>query len=158
MTLPPFQALLDEHASDVHRFLVRAVGPGDAMDCFQETFLSALRAYPRLRDTSNLRGWLFTIAHRKTVDHYRSRGRRPLPVESVPEAPAATSDDVRDGEELWSAVRDLPPKQRSAVVYRHVVGLPYAEIGRIVGCSEDAARQNVRQALARLRTKGEMLR
>src|SRR5262245_39858561 len=85
MTLPPFQRLLDEHRADVYLFLVAAVGRQAADDCFQETFLSALRAYPHLREASNLRGWLFTIATRKALDHWRAEGRRPVPVERVPE-------------------------------------------------------------------------
>ena len=83
--LPPFQALLDEHRDDVYRFLVASLGRDEADDCFQETFISALRAYPRLRDASNLRSWLFTIAHRKAIDAHRARGRRAVPVEEVPE-------------------------------------------------------------------------
>src|SRR6188508_2100024 len=113
--LPPFQALLDEHRDDVYRFLVASLGRDEADDCFQETFIAALRGYPRLRDASNLRSWLFTIAHRKAIDAHRARTRRAVPVEEVPEraAPAATP---LDGEpELWRAVRALPPKQRAAV-------------------------------------------
>src|SRR5918999_5257088 len=83
--LPPFQALLDEHRDDVYRFLVASLGREEADDCFQETFISAMRAYPRLRDASNLRSWLFTIAHRKAIDAHRARARRALPVEDVPE-------------------------------------------------------------------------
>ena len=78
--LPPFQTLLDEHAAIVMATLRGAVGRNDAEDCFQETFLAALRAYPKLRDAGNLRGWLLTIAHRKAIDHHRANGRRPLPV------------------------------------------------------------------------------
>ena len=48
-------------------------------------------------------------------------------------------------------MRELPAKQRAAVLHRYVNDLPYAEIGRIVGCSEAAARQNVRAGLATLR-------
>jgi RNA polymerase sigma factor (sigma-70 family) len=146
---PPFQALLDEHRNDVYRFLVAAVGPIEADDCFQETFLSALRAYPRLRDHSNLRAWLLTIAHRKAIDTHRSRRRRAVPVESVPERP---TPGPADGEPaLWEAVRSLPQKQRAAILCRYVSDLPYAEIGNVVGCSEEAARQNVRAGLANLR-------
>ena len=76
MALPPFQALIDQHRDDIYRFLRASVGPNDADDCFQETFISALRAYPRLRGDSNLRGWLFTIAHRQALDPHRARGRR----------------------------------------------------------------------------------
>jgi RNA polymerase sigma factor (sigma-70 family) len=150
MGIPPFQALLDEHREVVYRFLVAAVGPHEADDCFQETFISALRAYPRLRDASNLRSWVLTIAHRKAIDAHRGRRRRAIPVESVPERPAAA--EPLDGEPaLWEAVRTLPPKQRAAILHRFVNDLPYTEIGRIVGCSEAAARQNVRAGLTSLR-------
>ncbi|MBA3747778.1 MAG: RNA polymerase sigma factor, partial [Solirubrobacterales bacterium] len=78
--LPPFQRFLDAHRDDVLRFLVAAVGRHDADDAFQETFLSALRAYDRLRPDSNLRAWVLTIAHRKALDAHRARRRRPVPV------------------------------------------------------------------------------
>ena len=100
-SLPPFQALLDEHAADVMAVLRGAVGRADADDCFQETFIAALRAYPKLGDASNLRGWLLTIAHRKAVDHHRANGRRPVPVAEVAEV--AVSDPEPDGE-IWALV------------------------------------------------------
>ncbi|MGI8585098.1 MAG: RNA polymerase sigma factor, partial [Thermoleophilaceae bacterium] len=78
---PPFQAFLDEHRSAVLAFLLATVGPVEADDCFQETFLAALRAYPDLRDGRNLRGWVMTIAHRKAIDAVRARARRPVPSE-----------------------------------------------------------------------------
>jgi len=147
--IPPFQAVLDAHRDDVYRFLVAAVGPGEADDCFQETFIAALRAYPRLGHASNLRSWMLTIAQRKAIDAHRARKRRPLPVEELPEQPASPAPDGEP--ELWAAVRRLPGKQRAAILHRYVNDLPYAEIGRIVGCSEAAARQNVRAGLASLR-------
>src|SRR3954452_10610212 len=109
--LPPFQRFLDDHRDAVWRFLAASVGPHEADDCFQETFISALRAYPRLRPDSNLKGWVLTIAHRKALDHHRATRRRPLPVEEVPEQPVANGSPLLDGQpELWHAVRDLPPK------------------------------------------------
>jgi RNA polymerase sigma factor (sigma-70 family) len=152
VTLPPFQTLLDEHAADVHRFLVASVGPHDGADCFQETVISALRAYPDLRHADNLRGWLFTIAHRKVVDHARRVGRTAVPVADPPEVVEHTDDLRLDGDAaLLAAVRQLPPKQRTAVVQRYLLDRPYAEVAAVVGCSEDAARQNVRAGLQRLR-------
>jgi RNA polymerase sigma factor (sigma-70 family) len=152
VTLPPFQTLLDEHAADLHRFLVASVGPHDGADCFQETVISALRAYPDLRHADNLRGWLFTIAHRKVVDHARRVGRHAVPVAEPPEIVVAAADPAPDGDAtLIAAVRQLPPKQRTAVVQRYLLDRPYAEVATVVGCSEDAARQNVRAGLQRLR-------
>jgi RNA polymerase sigma factor (sigma-70 family) len=147
--LPPFQRLIDHHGRDVYRFLAARVGPIEADDCWQETMLAALRAYPGLRETSNLRGWLLRIAERKALDSHRSRARRPVPVEAVPErvAPAPAEADP----DLWRAVRRLPDKQRSAVTLRFAADLDYAAIGTLIDCSEEAARQNVRAGLRSVR-------
>jgi RNA polymerase sigma factor (sigma-70 family) len=152
--LPPFQALLDAHGRDVHRFLVASVGTVDADDCFQETWLAALRAYPRLRDSSNLRGWLLTIAHRKVIDHARARQRRAVPVAELPESvagPAPTAAaGIGDGD-LWAAVAELPDKQRTALALRFIADSAYAEIATVMDTSEVAARRNVHEGLKRLR-------
>src|SRR4051794_36910897 len=83
--IPPFQALIDTHRTAVYRFCRAAVGPEDAADVFQETFLAALRAYPRLRDGEHLDRWLLRIASRKAIDHHRGRGRRAIPSDDLPE-------------------------------------------------------------------------
>jgi RNA polymerase sigma factor (sigma-70 family) len=149
--LPPFQQLLDAHGRDVHRFLVASVGPVDADDCYQETWVAALRAYPRLRDASNLRSWILTVAHRKAIDSVRARGRRAVPVADVPERGtlAARPPD----QELWAHVRRLPPKQRRALALRYVADAGYEEISAVMQTSEEAARRNVHEALKRLRTE-----
>jgi RNA polymerase sigma factor (sigma-70 family) len=148
--LPPFESLVDAHAAELHRFLVASVGPTEADDCLQETFMAALRAYPRLRFTDNLRAWLYTIAQRKATDTVRRLARRPTRgLDGVEPAGPAMTDPADDG--LWRNVRALPPKQRTAIVARFVLDLPYAEIGHRMGTSDDAARHNVHAALARLR-------
>lgn len=151
VALPPFQTLLDAHARDVHRFLIASVGRHDADDCYQETWLAALRAYPRLRNTDNLRSWLLTIAHRKAIDHARSARRAPVPVDEVPERPIARLDQS-DGS-VWTRVRELPPKQRTALALRYVADAPYADISSVMGTSEEAARRNVHEGLKRLRSE-----
>jgi RNA polymerase sigma factor (sigma-70 family) len=151
VTPPPFQWFLDEHRDDVFRFLVASVGRQEADDCFQETFLSAMRAYPRLRRNSNMRAWVLTIAHRKALDSHRARGRRPLPVADPPDRPAVNGDPGPDAE-LWSEVRKLPHKQRAAVALRYAGDLSHDEIGRVLGCSEEAARRNVHEGLKKLRS------
>lgn len=151
MKLPPFQALLEEHRTDVYRFLVATAGPAEADDAFQETWIAALRAYPGLRRADNLRAWLFRIAQNKTIDAHRARGRRAVPVAAVPERPAFDSA-LPDGQpELWARVRELPDKQRTAVFCRAVLGMPYAELALLLESSEDAARRNVHEGLKRLR-------
>lgn len=152
MSVPPFATFLEDHRAEVYRFLVAAVGRQEADDCFQETFLAALRAYPRLRDASNLRGWVLTIATRKAMDHWRASKRRPLPVEELPERPAPARDDGDPA--LWRAVGALPPAQRAALIHRYVLDLPYAEVAATLGCSEAAARASAYEGRRTLRAAG----
>lgn len=158
--IPPFQTLIDQHAEAVLGFLVASVGPVDADDCFQETFVAALRGYPKLSDASNLRGWLLRIAQRKALDLHRRRARQPIAVGAGDEVggDAASTGGLGGGiasmngmPEVWRAVGELPPKQRLAVAHRYVCGLSYREVAELIGCSEDAARQNVRAGLRRMR-------
>jgi RNA polymerase sigma factor (sigma-70 family) len=148
--LPPFQTVLDEHSAAVMAILRGAVGREGAEDCFQETFLAALRAYPKLEEGRNLRGWLLTIAHRKAIDHHRANGRKPVPVADPAELAAAeAAPEPDDG--LWRAVGALPPKQRAAVALRYGSDLPHSEIAAALGCSPEAARRNLHEGLKRLR-------
>lgn len=146
---PTFQKFMDENAPAVHRFLSASVPAHEIDDCFQETFISALRAYPKLRDGSNLRAWVLKIAARKAIDGHRSRTKVAIPSDGVPDV-AAPEVPERDPE-LWAAVHSLPAKQRAAVVLRYVNGLRYREIAEVLGCSEAAARQSSKAGLDRLK-------
>lgn len=145
--MEPFQTFFAEHRDAVWRFLVATVGRQDADDCFQETWVAALRAW-RPANEANLKGWLFTIAHRKALDEHRARARRPLAVDP-PERGGLPAADPEPA--LWDDVRRLPAKQRAAVVHRFVADLGYAEIGTVMGTSAEAARRNVHEGVKRLR-------
>lgn len=145
--LPPFQVLLDSYKDDVHRFLTALAGPADADDCFQETFLAALRAYPSLTNGRNLKSWLLTIAHRKVVDRART-ARRTAPLDDAPERAEEPPDP---DPALWSEVAALPEKQRAAVVLRFVNDMAYRDIGTVLDCSEEAARRSTHEGVKRLR-------
>lgn len=149
MTLPPFQAFFDRHRDEVMRFLAAMVGPNAAEDCFQETFLAALRGYPRVRSADGLRPWVFAIARSKAMDHHRSDGRRPRPVADP--HPGAAPEAAAPEPELWDAIGELPPKQRAAVVLRYVVDLPHRDVARALDCSEEAARRSTHEGLKKLR-------
>ena len=152
MKLPPFQALLDEHRADLYRFCVATAGWGEADDCFQETWIAALRAYPKLRNTRNLRAWLYRIAQNKAIDLQRARGRRPVPVEAVEVGQAEPAPPEFDGQSSpWAALRGLPPKQRTAAFCRTVLGMPYDELAELLESTEEAARRNVSEGLKKLR-------
>jgi RNA polymerase sigma factor (sigma-70 family) len=148
MVLPPFQTLLDHYGHDVHRFLIANVGATDADDCYQETWIAALRGYQKLQHSTNLRGWLLTIAARKAIDLHRSRGRAPM---AMAEPPAASIVAREDADDLWGAVGALPSKQRAAVVLRFLLDAEYSAVAATMGTSEAAARRNVHEGLKRLR-------
>jgi RNA polymerase sigma factor (sigma-70 family) len=147
--LPPFQRFLDGQRDDVLRFLIAALGRHDADDAFQETFLSALRAYPRLTANSNLRAWVFTIAHRKAMDVHRARKRNPVPVAEVRES-AAEPPPAPPGDH-WERVRTLPDRQREVLTLRYAADLTHAEIAAALDCSEEAARRAAADGLKTLR-------
>lgn len=142
---------MEQHRGTVYRFLTVAVGSDGADDCFQDTFLAALRAYPRLTDDSRLDRWILRIASRKAIDHHRAAGRRAVPTGDVPERPVATGGRPELDGDLAAAVASLPPKQRLAVVHRHVLDRSYADVAELMGTSEEAARANVHQGVKRLR-------
>jgi RNA polymerase sigma factor (sigma-70 family) len=148
----PFEEIVAAHGSVVMRVCRALLGPTDAEDAWAETFLSALRSYPTLRPDSNVRGWLVTIAHRKAIDQIRASARTPRPTDRLPEAVATEGNPGSAPDtELWAALAALPPKQRAAVVYHHVAGLPYAEVGDLLETSEAAARRSAADGIARLR-------
>jgi RNA polymerase sigma factor (sigma-70 family) len=152
VSIPPFQVFLDQNRNRVYRFCVVAVGPSDADDCFQETFLAALRAYPDLTDGEMLERWIMRIASRKAIDHHRRRARAPIPTSEMPDLGSAGGlNAVESDGLLWAAVRTLPAKQRVAVVQRHVLDRGYGEIAEIMGTSEEAARANVHEGMKKLR-------
>lgn len=145
----PFEQVVAEHGATVLRVCRALLGPAEADDAWAETFLAALVAYPQLPPGSNVQAWLVTIASRKAVDQHRQRQRRPLPVAELPEqsiGPPAPADD-----DLWQALDSLPATQRAAVAYHHVGGLPYAEVARLLGNSEAAARRAAADGIKRLR-------
>jgi RNA polymerase sigma factor (sigma-70 family) len=149
---PPFQHFLEQHGRAVLGFLRAMVGPHDAEDAFQETFVAALRAYDRM-DGRHPRAWVMTIARRKAIDLHRARRRRPEPRDELPEAvaPQQTGGIGDLDGEVWTAVAGLGEGQRAAIALRFAADLAYREIGEALGCSEEAARRRVADGLRELR-------
>jgi RNA polymerase sigma factor (sigma-70 family) len=146
----PFEAIVAAYGGTVLRVCRAVLGPADADDAWSETFLSAMKAYPDLPADANVEAWLVTIAHRKAIDVTRAAARRAVPVADPPEqATEATSEDGTDT--LAQAVARLPARQKQAVAYHYLAGLPYAEIAAILGGSTDAARRAAADGIASLR-------
>jgi RNA polymerase sigma factor (sigma-70 family) len=147
---PPFEAVVAAHGATVHRVCRAVLGPADADDAWSETFVAALAAYPRLPDDANVEAWLVTIAHRKAIDLTRAAARRALPVAHLPERPSGQRADGRDLD-LDAALAALPRKQREAVAYHYLAGLPYQEVAVVVGGTTEAARRAAADGIATLR-------
>jgi RNA polymerase sigma factor (sigma-70 family) len=144
--IPPFETFYEEHRTEVLRFLGRRLGRDRAEDAFQDTFLRALRAYPRLEHGKYLRAWVLTIASRIVLDDVRKQ----KPAGELPEL--ATEENWRPAfEELAPLTEGLPPKERAAVVLRYGYDLGYDEIGAALGSTEAAARQAASAGVRRLR-------
>ena len=153
--LRPFEEIITEHGPTVLRVCRALLGYHEAEDAWAETFLAALRAYPDLDPGANIEAWLVTIAKRKAVDQHRAAGRHPRPVADVPDDPGRDGLAIEDVDELWSALESLSARQREAVAYHHLAGLPYAEVASILGGTEAAVRRAAADGLKKLRARYE---
>jgi RNA polymerase sigma factor (sigma-70 family) len=147
----PFEEVVAEHGPTVLRVCRAVVGPVDAEDAWSDTFLSALRAYPDLPSDANVEAWLVTIAHRRALDVGRARSRGPTPTDSLPDRPSPHADPAGRDPDLWAALGKLPTKQRQAVAYHHIAGLPFTDIAELLDNSPDAARRASADGIKTLR-------
>jgi RNA polymerase sigma factor (sigma-70 family) len=147
---PPFEKVVAQHGPTVLRVVRAVVGHADADDAWSDTFLAAMKAYPELPADANLEAWLVTIAHRKAIDIHRAASRRAIPVADTPDTPSR--DHAEECHlDLTDAVAALPTKQRQAVAYHYLAGLPYAEIAALLDTSAAAARRAAADGIAALR-------
>jgi RNA polymerase sigma factor (sigma-70 family) len=150
-TKQPFEAVVANYGPMVLRVCRAVLGPVAADDAWSETFLSALRAYPRLPPGSNLEAWLVTIAHRKAIDQVRASSRRATPTDRLPERPSSHGVPGGWESDLWQALQTLTLRQRQAVAYHYLAGLPYAEVAELLGGTPEAARRAAADGIAALR-------
>ena len=151
MSKPPFEQIVTDHGPMVLRVVRAVLGPHDAEDAWSETFLAALRAYPELPGDANVEAWLVTVAHRKAIDVTRGNSRRATPVGELPERVSRTGRPEDWDPDLWRALKELPERQRQAVAYHYLAGLPYKDIAAVTGGSTDAARRAAADGMKTLR-------
>lgn len=147
---PPFETVVAAHGSTVLRVCRAVLGPVDADDAWSEAFLAAMKAYPDLPADANVEAWLVTIAHRKAIDVTRAAARRPIPTTDLPAPPTVAATDELDPD-LADALLRLPAKQKQAVAYHYLVGLPYSDVAEILGGTVHAARRAAADGIASLR-------
>jgi len=147
---PPFEKVVAQHGATVLRVVRAVLGHADADDAWSDTFLSAMKAYPELPADANLEAWLVRIAHRKAIDITRATARRAIPIADTPDTPSPGHAEEADTD-LTEAVAALPTKQRQAVAYHYLAGLPYAEIATLLDTTASAARRAAADGIAALR-------
>jgi RNA polymerase sigma factor (sigma-70 family) len=147
VAIPPFERFYEEHRAEVLRLLRRKLGADRAEDAFQETFLRALRAYPRLDRGEHLRAWILTIAQNVAVDTLR----RARPTAELLDHGANDAEPAYA--ELAELTDGLGPKERAAVVLRYGYDLSYDQIASALRSSPDAARQAASTGVRRIRRR-----
>jgi RNA polymerase sigma factor (sigma-70 family) len=153
----PFETVVRTHGAVVLRVCRSMLAAHDADDAWSETFLAAMDAYPRLAADANVEAWLVTIARRKCIDLLRAQGRRPVPVERLPEEPGTLGLpelELESREQLDRVVRvlsALPQRQQQAVTYHYLGGLKYQEVADIIGGTTEAARRAAADGIRSLR-------
>ena len=166
MEVKPFEAIVREHGPAVLRVCRAVLGPQDAEDAWSETFLAALRAYPDLAPGANVQAWLVRIAKNKAIDLHRAAARTPVPVAELPELAGSPGRFGRESgatgspgfpartdeyDPLWTALKTLPQRQREALAYHHLAGLPYTEVAVLLGGTEAACRRSAADGMKKLR-------
>ncbi len=165
-----FEALVLAHQDRLYSIALRMLGdPRDAEEAAQDAFVRAYRAlagYDATRITElRLRPWLATIVLnlcRSRLGRRSTGARAPLSLDAAlpgdieprtdeAHGPAAAAE-VRAGAEDWAGLLlSLPPAYRSAVVLRHVDGLSYPELAKVLDRPEGTVKAQVHRGLALLR-------
>ncbi|HEY8504083.1 MAG TPA: RNA polymerase sigma factor [Gemmataceae bacterium] len=153
--------MLEELVPRVYRFALRLTGEVDAAEeLTQETFLRGWRSRSELRDRRAALVWLLRIAANLWRDQLRRLGRppaRPGPLApDLPEPGRGIDDGAADREGLaqaLAALGRLPPRQREVLHLRACEELSIAEIARILGITEGAAKASLSAARQRMRAE-----
>ena len=163
-----FEFIVRRYSGMVFGLAARLVGPLDAEDVVQETFLRAFRSLESFRGESTLKTWLYAIAlnrirvRRGTLARVRALfgggGSGPTPdfslldtatdPERTPEQNALLSDQRR---RLRKAVHALPEEFRMAVVLRDLEGLSYEEVASVLSVPVGTVRSRLARGRALLK-------
>lgn len=148
----PFEQAVERHGATVLRVCRAVLGPGaDADDAWSETFLAAMQSWPELPQDTNIEAWLVRVAHRKAIDVTRTRARHAIPTDELPDRASPLGNPDRNDDGIWTAVSALPERQRLAIAYHYLGGLPHAETAELIGGSTDAVRRAAADGIKKLR-------
>ncbi len=154
-----FADLYQRYAQQVYRYLLVRVGNvDDAQDLTSQTFLVAMETLHQYRGEGNFVAWLMGIARHKTVDQYRRRKPETLLETAVdlPDPYDPPEDQISrklEVEQVARKLQKLAPDRAEALSLRLFAGLEVAEIARVMGKNEAAARMLVFRGLRDLQAQ-----
>jgi RNA polymerase sigma-70 factor (ECF subfamily) len=153
------EALVRMFWGDAHRIALAVVADrAAAEDVAQEALLATVKHLDDFDRRRPFRPWLYRITTNKALDYVRARERRaefPLG-EGVADGLGHVISPVDAvGDDRLEALRVLEPKERAAVVLRHLIGMSSEEIGQILGMKAVAVRSLIHRALQRVRAEHE---
>ncbi len=153
-----FAVLYQRHHQALYRYCRAILGNGeDAADALQNTMTAALRALSGERREIRVKPWLYRIAHNESVSLLRRRAPlMDLDAATHVAAPAGSDAETRERmRQLVADLRELPDRQRAALVMRELSGLGYDEIATTLESSQAATKQLVYEARAALHEMAE---
>jgi RNA polymerase sigma factor (sigma-70 family) len=152
-----FEMLYKRHRGALYRFILRAIKHRTAAEeLFQEAWIRVIEARRRYAPQARFTTWLYAIAHNLLVDHWRRKGLSLVQLDDEP-AVAAPDNPARQAEareslmRLLQALEALPAAQREAFLLHEEAGLTVAEIAKVTGAGEEAAKSRLRYAMAKLK-------
>src|SRR3954469_14463742 len=149
-----FEAIVQRYRRPLLRYCSRILPAARAEDAVQQTFLSAHRSIHAGDAELNLRPWLYRIAHNASLNQLRQSGfdheEMSEEIDGV-ETPPQAFDRGERLRTVVAAVRDLPERQRNAIVLQAMEGRSYEEIAEELGVTDGAVRQLLNRARNTLR-------
>ena len=155
-----FELLLERHGPAMYRLAKAIVGPDDARDVAQESFVAAWRELPRLRDVERFEPWLRRIVINRSRNALRARGRRPSqPLDGMAARAEADTADFRDAvhhrHELDAAFEGLSADHRAALVLHYGADLSISQTAEAMGVAVGTAKSRLNTALRHMRAAME---
>lgn len=154
-----FEALYLRYVKQVYRYLYSRVGnQADAEDVTAQTFLSALEGFSRYHHEGYFGAWLFSIARRKAVDHFRQAGQAQFLPDDLPALdPDLLQQAVRSERlhELRALLLELDEDEQELLRLRYAAQLSFGEIARLMERKEDALKKSLYRLLDRLHSRLE---